>query len=42
MFIAVRYVGKASAEKVHTVAAPKLVKGLNTPTAYGQTDSDSG
>ena len=41
-FIAIRYNGKAYSEKVHIVAAPKLVRALNTPTMKGQADSVSG
>ena len=42
MFITIRYAGKAYSEKVHIVAAAKLVEALNTPTMKGQADSVSG
>jgi len=42
MFITIRYAGKAYSEKVHMVAAAKLVDALNTPTMKGQADSVSG
>ena len=42
MFMIIRYVGKAKAEKAHVVKAKKLVAELNTPTMNGQADSVSG